>query len=63
MSIMKDLNYKKLLRYPKRGYIGGVCHGFGELTGVDPIIWRIIAVFNPFTLIYILLWIFVKKGE
>lgn len=60
---MKELNYKKLLRYPKRGYIGGVCHGIGELTGVDPIIWRIIAVFNPFTLIYILLWIFVKKEE
>ena len=37
---------KKLYRYPKKGYIGGVCHGMGEHTNIDPIIWRIVTVFE-----------------
>jgi phage shock protein PspC (stress-responsive transcriptional regulator) len=28
---------KKLQRFPKQGYLGGVCHGMGEHTGIDPI--------------------------
>jgi phage shock protein PspC (stress-responsive transcriptional regulator) len=53
----------KLLRYPKRGYIGGVCHGVGEHTGIDPILWRIVSIFGGFWLIYLILWIVLKKGE
>lgn len=53
----------KLYRFPKSGYIGGVCEGLGRHTGVDPILWRIFAIFGGFGLIYILLWIFLKKGE
>jgi phage shock protein C len=53
----------KLLRYPKRGYIGGVCHGVGEHTGIDPILWRIVSIFGGFWLIYLILWIVLEKGE
>ena len=37
---------KKLHRCPQKGYIGGVCHGMGEHTNIDPIIWRLITVFR-----------------
>jgi len=37
---------RRLYRYPDQGYIGGVCHGFGEYTGIDPIIWRVLTVFT-----------------
>lgn len=53
----------KLQRYPNRGYIGGVCHGMGEHTGIDPILWRILAFFGGFGLIYLILWVLLKKGE
>jgi len=48
---------KKLHRYPKEGYLGGVCHGLGVYTSLDPIIYRVIAFLNPFLLIYIVLWV------
>jgi phage shock protein C len=54
---------KKLFRYPKRGYLGGVCHGLGEHTRIDPILWRILAFFGGFGFIYLVLWIVLKKGE
>ena len=54
---------QKLYRFPKKGYIGGVCHGIGEHTGIDPILWRILAVFGGFGLIYVILWAILKKGE
>jgi phage shock protein PspC (stress-responsive transcriptional regulator) len=53
----------RLFRYPKQGYIGGVCHGLGVHTKIDPIIWRILAVFGGFCLIYLILWIVVHKAE
>jgi phage shock protein PspC (stress-responsive transcriptional regulator) len=53
----------KLFRYPKRGYLGGVCHGLGLHTGIDPIIWRVLTFFGGFGLIYLILWIFLRKGE
>jgi len=53
----------KLYRFPKSGYIGGVCHGLGNHTGLDPIIWRIIAIFGGFGLIYFILWIILEKGD
>jgi phage shock protein C len=52
---------KRLYRYPEKGYLGGVCHGLGEHTGLDPIIWRTLAIFGGFGIIYLILWIFVKK--
>jgi phage shock protein C len=54
---------EKLFRFPNKGYIGGVCHGLGEHTGIDPILWRILAFFGGFLPAYIVLWIFLKKGE
>ena len=54
---------EKLFRFPKKGYIGGVCHGLGEHTGIDPILWRILTFFGGFLPVYIVLWIFLKKGE
>jgi phage shock protein C len=53
----------KLKRFPKKGYIGGVCHGLGEHTGVDPILWRIFTLFGGFGFVYLVLWIILKKGE
>jgi phage shock protein PspC (stress-responsive transcriptional regulator) len=53
----------KLYRFPKSGYIGGVCHGLGNHTGIDPIIWRIITIFGGFGLIYFILWIMLEKGD
>lgn len=45
----------------KQGYIGGVCAGLGEYTGIDAIFWRIgFAMFGG-TFIYILIWIFSKR--
>lgn len=54
---------EKLFRFPKKGYIGGVCHGLGEHTGIDPILWRVVAFFGGFLPAYIVLWVFLKKGE
>ena len=54
---------EKLFRFPKKGYIGGVCHGLGEHTGIDPILWRILAFFGGFLPAYLVLWFFLKKGE
>lgn len=54
---------EKLYRYPKKGYIGGVCYGMGEHTGVDPILWRLSVLFSGFWVIYLALWIILKKGE
>ena len=30
---------KKLYRYPDKGYIGGVCHGLGLQTNIDPLFY------------------------
>lgn len=54
---------QKLYRFPKKGYIGGVCYGLGEHTGVDPIIWRILSVIGGFWVVYLILWVLVKKAE
>ena len=52
---------KKLYRCPEKGYIGGVCHGIGEHTDIDPIIWRIITVFGGLGFVYIGFRMVVKK--
>tara|TARA_B110000971_G_scaffold86060_1_gene88406 strand:- start:706 stop:879 length:174 start_codon:yes stop_codon:yes gene_type:complete len=53
---------KRIHRYPKEGYIGGVAQGMGEYTGVDPIIFRLLAVFF-FPIIYIIMWIFLPVNK
>lgn len=51
---------KKL--YLRDGYVGGVCAGLGDWSGIQSIIWRIGFLFIPHALIvYIILWIFVKR--
>lgn len=52
---------RRLYRYPDQGYIGGVCHGFGEYTGIDPIIWRVLTVFTGLLILYFVFWFFVPK--
>ena len=52
----------KLFRQPDKGYLGGVCFGIAKYTHTDPIIWRVLAVFTPSLLIYIVLWILLEKG-
>jgi phage shock protein PspC (stress-responsive transcriptional regulator) len=54
---------KKLQRYPQKGYVGGVCHGLGEHTGIDPILWRTLMVFFLGGIVYLALWVVLKKGE
>lgn len=53
---------KKLERYPKRGKIGGVCHGMGEYFNVDPVLLRVafllfFLVWGGGLLAYIIFWI------
>lgn len=53
---------KKLERWPKKGMIGGVCHGLGEYFNIDPIVIRIIfllffLVFGGGLLAYLIFWI------
>lgn len=53
---------KKL--YRGDGYIGGVCEGLGDWSGLPPILWRIAFLFVfPYAFwIYIILWIFLSKN-
>ncbi len=52
---------KKL--YRGDGYIGGVCQGLGDWSGIPSILWRVSFLFIiPFALwVYLVLWIFVSK--
>ena len=54
---------KKLFRNPQKGYIGGVCHGLGQHTGIDPIVWRTLMFFFLGGIVYLALWVVLKKGE
>jgi phage shock protein PspC (stress-responsive transcriptional regulator) len=54
---------EKLHRFPKKGYIGGVCHGLGEHTGIDPILWRILVFFGGLWVVYFILWILLKQEK
>jgi phage shock protein PspC (stress-responsive transcriptional regulator) len=53
--------------YRGNGYIGGVCEGLGDWSGIPSIIWRILAIalpaFPATVAIYILLWIFVEPKK
>jgi len=55
---------KKLYRYPKQGWIGGVCVGLGEYLVIDPTVVRLIFVLLFFAgmsgvLIYLILWLLI----
>lgn len=51
--------------YLGNGYLGGVCEGLGEWSGIPPILWRILVLAMahvPATIvIYVLIWIFVER--
>jgi len=53
---------KKLNR--GNGYIGGVCQGLGEWSGIPSILWRIgfLFIIPAAFCIYIVLWISLKKN-
>jgi len=53
----------RLYRFPKQGYLGGVCSGLEKHTGLDARVWRIITIFGGFCFIYLILWVILKKGE
>lgn len=55
---------KKLYRYPKQGWIGGVGVGLGEFLAVDPTIVRLIFILLFFAgmsgvLIYLIMWLLI----
>jgi len=60
VGINKNMN-KKL--YRGCGYIGGVCQGLGNWSGIPSILWRLAFLFIiPGGLcVYLGLWIFLKK--
>jgi phage shock protein PspC (stress-responsive transcriptional regulator) len=45
----------------KQGYVGGVCAGLGEYTGIDAIFWRIGFFLTGWFFVYILIWCFTKQ--
>ena len=58
---------KKLVRYPKQGWIGGVCVGLGEYLAIDPTVVRLIFVLLFFAgmsglPIYLILWLLVPAA-
>jgi phage shock protein PspC (stress-responsive transcriptional regulator) len=53
---------KKL--YRGKGYIGGVCAGLGEWSGIPSILWRILFLFVAGSFwAYLLIWIFTEEKE
>jgi phage shock protein PspC (stress-responsive transcriptional regulator) len=46
----------------KEGYVGGVCEGLGEYTGIDPIFWRFAVIFFGLHIPYLIAWAFTPKG-
>lgn len=57
-------NMKKLWRNPAKGHVGGVCHGIGVYTDVDPVIIRALMFLGMSLgtpLIYLGLWAVLKK--
>lgn len=64
----KSHGRKRLRRNKIDGVFGGVCAGFGDYLGIDPIVIRIAYVASVFLLgvplfIYFLLWIFVPSDK
>jgi len=63
-----DTQEKRLYKSESNKVIGGVCGGLGEYFGIDPVIFRIIAVVLIFAhgaglLIYLIAWICMPKRQ
>lgn len=59
---LKNMNEKL---YRRNGYVGGVCQGLGEWSGIPSILWRLIFLFTPIPsafLMYVVLWVVLKKN-
>ena len=61
-------DFSRLRRSRSDRWLGGVCGGLGQLTGVESWIWRLLFVLFVCTFgfglaIYILLWIFVPDED
>lgn len=56
---------KKFFRKEKDSYIGGVCTGLEDYTGIDVLLWRIAFIFlcGPNVLLYVLLWTLAPKKK
>jgi phage shock protein PspC (stress-responsive transcriptional regulator) len=54
----------KYYRSSTNKYIGGVCGGLENISGMDAIIWRLLFVFMPYsTIAYLVMWMFTKKSD
>jgi len=67
-EIKMDTQDKRLYKSNTNKVIGGVCGGLGEYFGIDPVIFRIIAVLLIFAhgaglLIYLIAWICMPKRQ
>ena len=65
-NVASDIS--RLRRSRNDRWLGGVCGGLGQVTGVEAWIWRLLFVLFVLTFgfglaIYILLWIFVPDEE
>jgi phage shock protein C len=63
-SFAAELNLLRRSRTDR--WIGGVCGGLGQVSGVDAWVWRLVFALFTFTfgfgaVIYLLLWIFVPE--
>jgi len=63
-----DTQEKRLYKSDSNKVIGGVCGGLGEYFGIDPVIFRIIAVLLIFAhgaglLLYLIAWICIPKRK
>lgn len=60
--------FSRLRRSRRDRWLGGVCGGLGQISGMESWIWRLVFVlftltFGFGTVIYLLLWIFVPDEE
>jgi phage shock protein C len=54
----------KYYRSSTNKYVGGVCGGLENISGMDAIIWRLLFVFMPYsTIAYLVMWVFTKKSD
>jgi phage shock protein C len=57
--MFEQMNFKRT-RVNK--YIGGICGGLGLITNTNPIMWRLIFILVPNSLIvYLIIWAFTEK--
>jgi phage shock protein PspC (stress-responsive transcriptional regulator) len=58
-QMFKKMNFK---RTNVNSYFAGICGGIGLMTGTKPILWRLIFILVPNSLlVYLIIWAFTKK--